>query len=117
MRRHIKNNMDRSDYEFRKPTFGDVFDGIKEGDLSFHFAQLMYYWGTNDGQKPEPIISLAYWIGRQLGRLQAPQEEMRLDRYRDTISASVDQQAIDRWIVIHLHISPQGNPPTQGVLS
>lgn len=74
-----------------QPTMRTILRGIRNGDLSLHYARWEHYTDrTQHGRRAGPLLEVAYWIGSEIGTLGANAE-----RYQETEQ--------DKWVVFHFH--------------
>jgi chitinase len=77
-----------------QPTMRTILRGIRNGDLTLHYARWEYFNNqSNDGSREGregPLLEIAYWIGSEIGTLGANANE-----YQETDN--------DKWVVFHFH--------------
>jgi hypothetical protein len=77
-----------------QPTMRTILRGIRNGDLTLHYARWEHFNDrNNDGSRESregPLLEIAYWIGSAIGTLGANANE-----YQETDN--------DKWVVFHFH--------------
>ncbi|UZP46437.1 hypothetical protein NXS19_014249 [Fusarium pseudograminearum] len=85
-----------------QPSAAYILKAIAMGHLSLHYMRWLPY-NSRPGQVPQVILEVAYWIGPSPG-VEDPANSYRI-RYRDQTHVN----AVDRWVVFHLHIPLNAN--------
>ncbi|KAF1912024.1 hypothetical protein BDU57DRAFT_523336 [Ampelomyces quisqualis] len=84
----------------RIPSLGTIFDGVRIGALTLHYARWLYF-NRHNGEPSGPLLELAYWIGTRPGVVDNHPD---LDVYRDMRTTGRNgPQVPDRWVVFHFH--------------
>ncbi|KAG2003864.1 hypothetical protein GB937_009357 [Aspergillus fischeri] len=79
-----------------QPTMRTILRGIRNGDLTLHYARWEHFNDRNgDGSREGPLLEIAYWIGSEIGTLGANANE-----YQETDN--------DKWVVFHFHYNNDG---------
>ncbi|KAG6006481.1 hypothetical protein E4U21_007025 [Claviceps maximensis] len=85
------------------PALDTILTAILSGAITLHYARWQYYRGTSSGNRPGPMLELAYWLGREPGR----SHNEDISQYQDRRPR--ERWPSDQWVLFHFHFD-DSNP-------